>query len=239
MMINPNSPYPGRQLFLGLTKDNRPCLAYLVTGRSKESRERRAIPVENTVRMGPLGNIPYDPLRHYTALKYDNAAGVAAISNGIQTEAVFETYKLLCNVNSPLQQEYMSKIMDGANAEPDSYHTPRIAGVIVAGTQPVFIIGIKGFEKPAAATAVQPTAGTLIGVSTYQGNMDNPAATDPKAALPTIEFDGKTPDELAKYIFDISQVSYKGDDIRVCAISLVRSADNRTWDIALINTHQS
>jgi IMP cyclohydrolase len=236
-MNNPNGPYPGRQLFLGMTVEKKPCLAYLVTGRSKESRERRAIPFENTIRMGPLGDIPYDPLRHYTALKYDNA-GIAAISNGIQTEAVFEMYKLLANVNSPLTPDYMVKIMDGANAEPDSYHTPRIAGVIIAGSQPVFIIGLKGFEKPAAGTKVEPAAGTLIGVSTYQGNMDNPAATDPTAKLSQLKFEGKTPEELAKFIFDISAAAYKGDDIRVCSIGLIRSVDNTKWEMAFINAHQ-
>ena len=238
-MNNPNGPYPGRQLFLGMTVENRPCLAYLVTGRSKESRERMAIPVENTIRMGPLGNIPYDPLRHYTALKFDNTAGIAAISNGIQTEAIFETYKLLFNVNSALTKDYMARIMDGANAEPDSYHTPRIAGVIITGSssKPVFIIGIKSFEKPAAATLVEPSAGNLFGVSTYEGNMDNPVATDPTTKLPQLQYDGKTPAELAKYIYDISQVSYKGDDIRVCSVGLIRSADNRTWDISVINAY--
>jgi IMP cyclohydrolase len=235
-MNNPNGPYPGRQLFLGMTVENRSCLAYLVTGRSKESRERRAIPFENTIRMGPLGDVAYDPLRHYTALKFDT--GVAAISNGIQTEAVFEMYKLLLNVSSPLTPDFMAKIMDGANAEPDSYHTPRIAGVIIAGAKPVLIIGIKAFEKPAAGTRVEPATGTLIGVATYQGNMDSPAATDPTAKLSQLKFEGKTPAELAKYIYDISAVSYKGDDIRVCAVGLVRAADNRSWEISVINAHQ-
>jgi hypothetical protein len=66
--------------------------------------------------------------------------------------------------------------------------------------------------------------------------MDNPVATDPNAKLPLLKFDGKTPAELAKYIYDISQVSYKGDDIRVCAVGLVRTLDNR-WDISVINAH--
>ena len=52
--------------------------------------------------MGPIGNAPYDPLRHYTAVKYDNSIGLMAVSNGIQTEAIFETYKLLyqCKVRA-------------------------------------------------------------------------------------------------------------------------------------------
>jgi len=57
-MNNPSGPYPGRQLFLGLTPAEEPCFAYLVTGRSPESRQRKAIAIENTVRIGPLGEYP-------------------------------------------------------------------------------------------------------------------------------------------------------------------------------------
>ena len=239
-MNNPRGPYPGRQLFLGLTADKRPAVVYLVTGRSKESRERKAVPVANTIRMGPLGDIAYDPLRHYTAVKYDNASGTITVSNGIQTEAIYETYKLLFNVSSPLTKDYMAGIMDGANAEPDSYHTPRIAGVIVTGTtanSPALIIGIKGYGQPAVATQIEPQPGVLTGIATYQGNMDSPAATNPAAGLPDLKFSGITPEDLARYVYDISQADYKGDDIRVCAVGIIRSADNRTWDIAIINAH--
>src|SRR4030042_1178267 len=129
-MKNPSGPYPGRQLFLGVTKDKRPAFAYLVTGRSPQSRERFATPKENSIIMGPTGNAPYDWLRHYMAVKYDNAIGLAAVSNGIQTEAIFETYKLLYHAGSAPNKSYIKKIMDGANFEPDSLSTPRIAGVI-------------------------------------------------------------------------------------------------------------
>ena len=99
-MPNPNGPYPGRQLFVGLTTDGRQALAYLVTGRSAQSRERKATLRDNTIIIGPLGNVPYDPLRHYTAVKWDDASGVVAVSNGIQTEAIYETYRLLHNVGT-------------------------------------------------------------------------------------------------------------------------------------------
>jgi len=236
-MNNPRCPYPGRQLFLGLTADKRPALAYLVTGRSKESRERKAVSVDNTIRMGPLGNIGYDPLRHYTAVKWDNPSGTIAVSNGIQTETVYEMYKLLYNVGSPLTKNFMTKIMDGANAEPDSYHTPRIAGMIVNGPNPTLIIGIKNFWQPAITTQLIPAPGILTGVSTYEGNMESPAATNPAAPLPDLKFEGKTPEELAKFVYEISKAEYKGDDIRVCGIGIIRSADNKTWEMSIINAH--
>ena len=48
----------------------------------------------NKVVVGPLGTIEYDPLRHYSAVQYEDTTGIAAVSNGIQTEAIFETYLL-------------------------------------------------------------------------------------------------------------------------------------------------
>lgn len=39
-MNNPNGPYPGRQLFLGMTAKGSPAFAYLVTGRTVRPVER-------------------------------------------------------------------------------------------------------------------------------------------------------------------------------------------------------
>lgn len=277
MIPNPSGPYPGRQLFLGLTVDRRPCLAYLVTGRSPESRQRKAVQVENTVRIGPLGDTPYDPLRHYTAIKYDNSTGIAAVSNGIQTEAIYETYRLLFNVGAPFTPErieklprdpfglpqspfspsYMEKLLDGAGAEPDSLHTPRIAGLLIGNLDnPIFIMGIKTYNSPALVYTNILAPGMIMGISTYKGNMDNPEPTDPNEIRPNpvsargidpakyvlgisaATYTGKvksTPLDIAKHLYDISATTYKGKDIRVCSIGGIYSGSE--WDIAIINKH--
>lgn len=235
-MNNPSGPYPGRQLFLGLTPAEEPCFAYLVTGRSPESRQRKAIAIENTVRIGPLGDTPYDPLRHYTAVKYDSSTGIAAVSNGIQTEAIYETYKLLFNVGTPATKDIMANLLDGANAEPDSLHTPRIAGAIITNKgNPVFIIGIKTYNSPASAYKLTPKAGQMNGISTYKGDFENPEPTDPSARLSRLEFKGRTSRDLAKYLYDISAATYKGEDIRVCSVGGIYSGSS--WDIAIINRY--
>lgn len=234
-MSNPSGPYPGRQLFLGLTVAKQPCLAYLVTGRSPASRQRKAVPVENTIRIGPLGDTPYDPLRHYTGLKYDDGSGIAAVSNGIQTEAIYETYKLLLNVGTKATKDFMEKIMEGADAEPDSLHTPRIAGAVtVTEDEPVLIVGIKTNLGPAAAYHLAPVAGRMSGVATYKGDMENPEATDPQNALTELRCDVNSPRDLAKYLYDLSAASYQDEDIRVCAVGAIYSG---RWDIAVINRH--
>lgn len=235
-MTNPIGHYPGRQLFLGLTADRKPCLAYLVTGRSPESRQRKAIQIENTVRIGPVETIAYDPLRHYNAIKYDNSTGIAAVSNGIQTEAIYETYRLLFNVGTTAARDFMEKLLDGANAEPDSLHTPRIAGVVIPDKlKPVFIIGLKTHNLPAVVRQVSLTIGKMIGISTYRGYLDNPEPTDPTASLAELKFDGRTPHDLVKYLYDISAATYNGDDIRVCAVGGIYNG--RSWDIAIANKH--
>jgi IMP cyclohydrolase len=238
-MENPNGPYPGRQLFLGLTEERNPFFAYLVTGRSPESRERKAIMMNDVIRMGPIGNIQYDPLRHYAAVKLDNANGLLSVSNGIQTEAIFEAYKLIFNTASAASKDYMEKLLDGAGAEPDSYHTPRIAGMITNSpdkARVISIIGMKAFEKPAKATQIEPKPGTMIGISTYKGSLDNPEARDPGDSLPEVKIKGRTAEDIAKYLFDISASVYKGNDIRVCAVAGVR-ANSQVWSIAVHNVH--
>ncbi|MFH1382410.1 MAG: IMP cyclohydrolase, partial [Chloroflexota bacterium] len=173
-------------------------------------------------------------LRHYTGVKYDNSNGIAAVSNGIQTEAIYEAYKLLFNVGTPPTKDFMEKLLDGAQAEPDSMHTPRIAGIVTVG-KPVLILGIKTNDSPAVANIVTQAPGKMAGIATYKGNMDNPEATDPTAALSELEFTGSSSQELTKYVYDISAETCKGEDIRVCAIGGIYSSNS--WEIAIINKY--
>ncbi len=240
-MQNPNGPYPGRQLFLGLTAENKPAFIYLVTGRSAASRERIATPKGDSIIMGPISpDIPYDWLRHYMAVKVDNTIGLMTVTNGIQTEAIFEMYNLLYHTNHRPDIGFFKKIMDGADYEPDSISTPRVSGLIMnppGQDKPVYICGIVTNGKPAAAWEVKPEAGVFYGVSTYHGDIENPGAFKIEKGPSPLKVTPKTPQELAKYLYEISATSYKGDDIRVCAIGGVR--DGNTWATALINRHKS
>jgi IMP cyclohydrolase len=235
-MNNPNGPYPGRQLFLGLTSENKPCFVYLVTGRSPESRERKAVQFEEVIRIGPLGAAAYDPLRHYSAVKINNKNGLATVTNGIQTEAIFEMYNLLFNTANKPGQDYLEKLLDGAGAEPDSLHTPRIAGVIARhNNNPVFFLGMKGFNTPARAWQIEPKSGALTGISTYRGDMEKAEARNPQDLLPVLEFEGKSAGDMAEFLFSISASVSKGNDIRVCTVGGVFSKGQ--WEIALKNVH--
>lgn len=239
-MSNPNGPYPGRQLFIGLTVDSKPALAYLVTGRSPQSRERLAVAAGDSIRIDPIGQQEHIPLRfHYPSVKFDNETGMAVVSNGIQTEAIFETYRLLLIAETAPTGDYLEKILDGAGSEPDSLNTPRIAGVITSASddKPIFIIGIVTKGAPAIAYKVKPEKGMLIGIPTYKGSLESPEAFDPSSELPRLQFSRKTAKDLAEYLYGISEATYQGDDIRVCAIGGVISSDGN-WSHHIINKHQ-
>jgi IMP cyclohydrolase len=238
-MKNPNGPYPGRQIFLGITASGNPAFLYLVTGRSAQSRERKAIPRDNGVIIGPVGDAPYDPLRHYTAVKYDHDIGLLVVSNGVQSESIFETYKLLYHVNTAPSKSYLKKIMDGANYEPDSLQTPRISGVITfsAGKGgPVFLLSIKTAGRPAFTWQIKPEPGTFAGVSTYHGGMEKPRAFPADKGPAMLACVAEAPEKLAGYLYEISATAYQGDDIRVCAIGGIR--EESPWNVAIINRHQ-
>jgi IMP cyclohydrolase len=240
-MSNPNGPYPGRQLFIGLTVDARPSLAYLVTGRSPQSRERLAVAAGDSIRIDPIGQQEHVPLRwHYASVKFDNEEGIAVVSNGIQTEAIFETYRLLLIAGTAPTGDYLRRILDGAGTEPDSLNTPRIAGVITGAgddKKPVFIIGTVTEGAPASTFEIQSEPGVLTGISTYSGDLSNPEAFSPGSELPRLQCSGTSAKDLAEYLFDISEATNQGEDIRVCAIGGVLSTDGN-WSHHIINRHQ-
>lgn len=239
-MNNPNGPYPGRQIFLGRTPTGLPAFAYFVAGRSPASRERRVRAEENGIYNEPIGDREYDWLRHYPAARYDNGIGLLAVTNGIQTEAVFETYRLLYHCGTRPARGYLKKIMDGANYEPDSLETPRISGLVMnppGKTEPVNLLSIKIARTPAYVWELDFDPGAMAGVSTYRGDMEKPLLYDADKGPAPLVCDAETPEELAGYIYEISAGQYQGDDIRVCAIAGVRGTDGLAWKISIINRH--
>ena len=240
-MKNPNGPYPGRQIFIGRTAKGNPAFGYIVTGRSPASRDRRATPMDNSLIMGPTGSDAYDWLRHYTAIKYDNSIGLIAVTNGIQTEAIYETYRLLYHCGTRPVKGYLKKVMDGANYEPDSLQTPRISGLIMNPSgkkDPVYLLSIKTAGVPAYTWDLTFEPGTMAGVSTYTGDMEQPKAFNADKGPSPLACDADAPEAIADYLYAMTAADYKGDDIRVCAVAGVRSDDGSTWNISYINRHK-
>jgi hypothetical protein len=126
--------------------------------------------------------------------------------------------------------------MEGAQAEPDSYHTPRIAACLVpvgrSGSFECFA-AIKTAGELAAAQPLSMTPGTLEGLSVYKGDLAKPEARDPRADLTTLRCSATSPGELADFLFDLSAADYEGNDIRVCSVAGVWSGT--AWELSLRN----
>ncbi|MFC1900509.1 IMP cyclohydrolase [Chloroflexota bacterium] len=142
-------------------------------------------------------------------------------------------YRLLYHSGSETNKNYIYRIMEGANYEPDSLHTPRIAGVISGD---LYILSIVTDIPPARAYNITPEPGIMTAISTYAGDMANPVAFDVEGVQPTIELKAETPENIAAYIYEMSEALNEGDDIRVCAVGGVRT-DN-TWKLAIVNRHK-
>jgi IMP cyclohydrolase len=129
--------------------------------------------------------------------------------------------------------------MEGAKAEPDSMHTPRIAAVFNGNMNPIYLIGIIEHRLPVKVFQIEPKAGTMAGISTYKGDLDNPEPFPLSSELPRLEFKGRIAAEIARHLFDISCATHKGDDIRVCSVGGVLVEGKCTWDSVIVNVHQN
>ena len=183
---------------------------------------------------------PFDSLRHYIAVKRDAGIKLAAITNGIQTEAIFEAYRLWINLGRQEiaeAPELLHNLLTNAGAEPDSYHTPRIAAVISVPENgiPQAVIGTIGETHGRTdEILVKPKYnGRLTVVSTYNGDMNNPEPNTHCPNLFSYECLAENQKELAKHIFGISAAQYQGEDIRVCSVAGVFA--NGKWNISIIN----
>jgi hypothetical protein len=133
----------------------------------------------------------------------------------------------------------MEKVMDGADAEPDSYHTPRIAAVFVPAENKSgmkLILAIKSYMRPSRAYEARGVAGLLTGISVYKGDMEKPEASQPESVLPTVNIQVNNSENLAKFIYNISAAEYKGNDIRVACVAGVMN-ESGVWEFFINNAH--
>lgn len=99
-MGNPGGKYPGRQIFVGGLKSGLPAFAYFGSGRSAQSRGRYATPFledENAIRIKPVDRTePFDPFRHYQAVRIDRETGLVVVSNSqAPQDPLSEAFRLM------------------------------------------------------------------------------------------------------------------------------------------------
>lgn len=113
-----NLIYPGRIIVCGSFSDGRPLFAYVLMGRSKESRERRIAKSANILKVEMVDGSAGDPLREYSM---SITLGLKRIiGNGTHTDRIKEGLD---------RGESLETILSDIDYENDKYKTPRIAAV--------------------------------------------------------------------------------------------------------------
>ncbi|MDR2829859.1 MAG: IMP cyclohydrolase [Methanobrevibacter sp.] len=174
--------YLGRILAVGMSKENKPFLAYRVSSRSfpnrrvKVSREIASI----IPKKGYEKDIFENPYISYNCLKIiDN---IAVITNGSHTDVIADKINSKMNLKDALTLSLFT--MD---YEKDDYNTPRIAGVVNPDDYEAYI----GIVTNAKILVEKIEYGTSKFISTYE--QQTPSQT---------EFPVETSKDVAEFIFD-------------------------------------
>ncbi|OGH04071.1 MAG: hypothetical protein A2W22_00210 [Candidatus Levybacteria bacterium RBG_16_35_11] len=118
-----NNPYPGRGIVMGFDAEGKTAIQiYWVMGRSKNSRNRKLVLKDGVVKTVPFRKrLVEDPsLIIYNAMRSINGAHI--VTNGHQTDALFEGIK---------NEEHFPDVLSQWSEEPDKpNYTPRISGIV-------------------------------------------------------------------------------------------------------------
>ncbi len=221
--------YLGRKIWLFLTEGGRPGAVYSVSGRSRASREREAVyyPEERRVAIEPLDKSQKaDSLRNYNAMRFNDE--LLVVSNGLHTEDIF---------NSPNRGESLRTILNKWGPEPDSLHTPRIAGIVDDKLcyKSSFYLAMVTQGKEAVFVEIEPEVGTAYGISTYSGNGTEPEPFEIdeliKRQLPELTIEGKSPEDIARFFVD----KVIDPEFFVCCSTALWDDDWWEWKIAILN----
>ena len=246
-MANPCGNYPGRQIFLGRLSTGEPAFAYFGSGRSKGSQERFAAPydpVENSIRIKPIDpKTPFDPFRHYQAIRIDPKTGIAVVSNSqAPVDAIFEYYTLGDAANSG--HVFVGDLLTVIGPEWDSKEKPtsRIVGVVLPGPEDVKMdLAVTTVRNASRHVRDYPNPGKLMWVSTYDGNVEYSNFDPGNLGFAYSETGAKTAADLANEIYDISNyIDPKYGELRVWCVAGVRNGNGPGgWELARKNRHNS
>ncbi|NWG09977.1 MAG: hypothetical protein HXX80_06730 [Nitrososphaerales archaeon] len=225
--------YLGRVVAIGRTKEGRPCCAYAVSGRSRSSRMRRAILHHKRVAIEPLigvqeGQGDQASLIFYDCITYNDYPPLIVIGNGNQVNSIFDLFS-----SEESSVKNMREILKELGPEPDSYHTPRIAGAIWKPSKDSpwrYCVGMITSEDFDVKIITIPK-NRLVYLSTYTGDELEPKA--PKFdsiddILKEIDLEGSSAGDFADSMFD-----WMDHKFIVCTASAVWMNDR--WELAVRN----
>ncbi len=227
--------YLGRVVGIGKMEDRKPFVLYAVSGRSEESKQRKAsiYESEGRVHIGPLDGSDSDLLRHYDAVQAGRNNSYIVVSNGSQTDGIASRCSKL--MTRPGLRSNIQKSLDCMRAEPDACHTPRIAAIYTPNQHFSGFFGIRNYRRAAEAWELDLTEGMAFLLPTYKGDPNDPRAVIVSHAdgNPAVDFNGKTAQQLADQLYD-----WVDRNLVVCTAAYAQEEWGKPWKFAVRNLHE-
>ncbi|MBP3790892.1 MAG: IMP cyclohydrolase [Methanobrevibacter sp.] len=178
--------YTGRILSTGMNCDGKPFVAYRVSSRSFPNR--RCLKSDDAAAIVPKEGFENDIYKSpYIAYNSICIVGdLAVVSNGSQTDVIADKLAVGMNIKDALAYSLLT--MD---YEKDDYNTPRIAAVVTASAEEGEYDCYVGIVNDKKILVEQVPFGEAVFISTYGSQVPD-----------KVEFEAKTSEEAAKYIFD-------------------------------------
>ncbi|MCP8312166.1 MAG: hypothetical protein L6M37_04350 [Candidatus Methylarchaceae archaeon HK02M1] len=224
--------YLGRIIVVGSTREEQPCCAYAVSGRSRSSKARKAVVYDKKITIEPLEQVSEEQRYQASLIFYDCIISredlpLVVIGNGRQVNPISS---ISSSEDIPIM---MSRVLKEFGPEPDRYSTPRIVGTLKKYSingEWVSYVGMITSDN-IDVKSIEIKRNKLIYLGTYTGEGVEPRApqlTDLKKILKNIELEGDTAKDLADSFFD-----WIDPNFIVCTASAVWMGDS--WELAVKN----
>ncbi len=178
--------YTGRILSIGMNCDGNPFVAYRVSSRSFPNRQ--CLKFDTRAAIVPKEGFEKDIFEN-TYITYNCiriVKDMAIVSNGSHTDVIADKISLGMNIKDAIAYSLLT-----LDYEKDDYHTPRIAGVVTSTNKKDDYICYVGIANDEKLLVDRIPYGNAVFISTYGSQFHDP-----------VDFDAKTADGAAKFIFD-------------------------------------
>ena len=178
--------YTGRILSTGMNTDGKPFVAYRVSSRSFPNRQ--CLKFENRAAIVPKEGFEKD-IYENTYITYNCiriVRDMAIVSNGSHTDVIADKIALGMNIKDAIAYSLLT--MD---YEKDDYNTPRIAAAVTSTDNEDEYECYIGIVNDNKILVEQVPYGEAAFISTYGSQVPD-----------KVDFEAKTSEEAAKYIFD-------------------------------------
>jgi len=253
--------YYGRTLGIGITEREDIAAIYAVSGRSEGSKSRIARIIDEDlikrVTIGPIKEPTGEQSKNANLLFYDCMWMITHVSKDVVCGC--RPYLVVSNgehtnktVNARMKNPCASglkQVLESFGPEPDSLHTPRIAGEVIFNYSHPYGMFMNPKTQIGIVTAHQELAdvveadleddndGTFRLISTYTGQNDEkpeaPKFDISKEIVKKVSLKGAHAEELAEEFYKMIDPRYV-----VCTVAAVWFSNGDGWDVAVKNLHE-